>query len=143
MLNQIQTPKHSGLSPLSSWEMQGAGLTWDQLSLGWPCDTPERKEKTQINLLWETVSQRWRGGEQSRGCGSLASRKSQRHGLREQHRLKSSTWKDGQEVLDCSVAALTSNYILNPPSKPTAQRDLGADSSCHSLSRPPGAHDKQ
>lgn len=83
MLNQIQTPKHSGLSPLSSWEMQGAGLTWDQLSLGWPCDTPERKEKTQINLLWETVSQRWQGGEQSRGCGSLASRKSQRHGLRE------------------------------------------------------------
>lgn len=40
-------------------------------------------------------------------------------------RLKSSMWNDGQELLDFRVAGLASNYILNPPSKCMAGRDLG------------------
>lgn len=52
ILNKIQTPKHSsGLGLLPSWEVQGAGFTWDQLSLGWFWDTLARKEETQIKLL--------------------------------------------------------------------------------------------
>ena len=52
ILNKIQTPKHlSSLGLLPSWEVQGAGFTWDQLSLGWLWETLASKEETQINLL--------------------------------------------------------------------------------------------
>lgn len=53
MLNQIQTPKPSSdLGLLPSWEVQGAGSAWDQLSLGWFWDTPAKKEEARINSPW-------------------------------------------------------------------------------------------
>lgn len=58
--------------------------------------------------------------------GSFVSSKSQNMAGEDSTRLrlKSSTWHDGQELLDFSVAGFACNYILNPPSKLLAGRDL-------------------